>query len=80
MSEHFATASWAVRFPRAKQRFPYLQRRFAPCPIRDKDGFVAYLAQSHHLTLTEAREEADDFLFWESLYAELEHGLEVDVV
>ncbi|MEL0435508.1 hypothetical protein [Phycobacter sp. K97] len=80
MTEHFATASWAVRFPRAKQRFPYLQRRLAPCPVRDKDGFIAYLAQSHHLTLTEAREEADDFLFWESLHAELEVDFEADLI
>ncbi len=71
MSELFASASWAVRFPRAKQRFPYLQRQHAPCPVRDKDGFVAYLASSHHLTLTEAQEEADDFLFCELLHAEL---------
>lgn len=72
MQVYTASPSWAVRFPRAKQRFPYLQRRQAPCPLGDKEGFVAYLAKTHHLTLTEAREEAEDFLYCERLHAELE--------
>jgi hypothetical protein len=40
--------------------------------LDDRDKFVAYLARTHHLTLTEAREEVDDFLYVESLLRELD--------
>ncbi|WP_277620927.1 hypothetical protein [Pseudophaeobacter leonis] len=33
---------------------------------------MAYLTRTHHLTLREAQEEVADFLFTESLHAELE--------
>ncbi|WP_293576303.1 hypothetical protein [Phaeobacter sp.] len=67
-----ARACWFDRMPRIKQRFPHLETRKAPSLIDHKDDFVAYLAQTHHLTLTEAREEVDDFLYTESLHRELE--------
>ncbi|GLO70523.1 hypothetical protein MACH17_20400 [Phaeobacter inhibens] len=70
-----ARASWFDRMPRLKQRFPHLQTRSAPSLFDDKDKFVAYLARTHHLTMTEAREEVDDFLYTESLHRELEHQL-----
>lgn len=66
---------WAAIYPRAKQRFPHLQGNLAPNPGCDREAFVAYLAHTHHLTLREAREEVADFLFTESLHAELEKEL-----
>lgn len=63
---------WDRIYPRAKQRFPHLKSDKVPSLERDRDGFVAYLAQTHNLTLREAREEVDDFLFTESLHAELD--------
>lgn len=67
--------NWVEVLPRAKQRFPQIRSSNAPNPTRDLDAFVAYLARTHHLTLQEAREEVADFLFTESLHAELEHDL-----
>lgn len=66
------TIQWVKGLPRAKRRFPRLRWSLAPDPMHDIDGFVAYLARTHHLTLGETREEMDDFLFTESLRAELE--------
>ncbi|MEP2715684.1 hypothetical protein [Pseudophaeobacter sp.] len=63
---------WEDMYPRAKQRFPHLQPETVPSLEQDRDGFVAYLANTHHLTLREAREEVEDFLFTESLHAELD--------
>lgn len=67
-----AAASWSDRIPRIKQRFPYLKVSKAPSIVEDREKFVAYLARTHHLTLTEAREEVDDFLYIESLLKELD--------
>lgn len=66
---------WEAIYPRAKQRFPHLKRETAPSLERDQEGFVNYLADTHQLTLREAREEVKDFLFIESLHAELEADL-----
>ncbi len=63
---------WEAMYPRAKQRFPHLKRETTPSIERDREGFVSHLANTHHLTLREAREEIEDFLFTESLHAELE--------
>lgn len=62
---------WDQMYLRAKQRFPHLQPG-VPNLERDQQGFVAYLTRTHHLTLREAQEEVADFLFTESLHAELE--------
>lgn len=67
--------NWVEILPRAKQRFPHLRSARAPNPALDLEAFVAYLAHTHHLTLREAREEVADFLFTESLHAELETEL-----
>lgn len=72
MSIPLTSMRWDRMYPRAKQRFPHLRSDKAPSLEQDRDGFVAYLARTHHLTLREAREEVDDFLFTESLHAELE--------
>ncbi|WP_342777310.1 hypothetical protein [Ruegeria sediminis] len=37
---------------------------------QDRKRFEAYLAERHHLTVNEAREEVEDFLFTESLNRE----------
>ncbi|WP_316634580.1 hypothetical protein [Ruegeria intermedia] len=39
----------------------------------DRKRFEAYLAERHHLTMTEAHEEVEDFLFTEGLNRELAH-------
>ncbi|CUH88377.1 hypothetical protein PH5382_02313 [Phaeobacter sp. CECT 5382] len=70
---------WVAIYPRAKQRFPHLRRAQAPNPGCDREAFVAYLALTHHLTLREAREEIDDFLFTESLHAELNAELDKEL-
>lgn len=66
---------WEAVYPRAKQRFPHLKRDTAPSLERDREAFVNYLADTHQLTLREAREEVNDFLFIEGLRAELEAEL-----
>lgn len=58
--------------PRIHSRFPYLRGNLAPSLLQDYDAFVAHLAQTHHLTLTEAREEVEDFLYVEGLMREVE--------
>ncbi|EAQ45060.1 hypothetical protein MED193_04501 [Roseobacter sp. MED193] len=63
---------WKAMYPRAKQRFPHLQRETVLSLEQDWEAFVRYLATSHQLTLQEAHEEVEDFLFTESLHAELE--------
>lgn len=62
---------WDEMYLRAKQRVPHLQPG-VPNLERDQKGFVAYLTRTHDLTLREAQEEVEDFLFTESLHAELE--------
>lgn len=66
-----APLCWETMYPRAKQRFPHLQFETVASLKGDHDGFVNHLAASHQLTLREAREEVEDFLFTESLHAEL---------
>ncbi|MVO14453.1 hypothetical protein [Parasedimentitalea huanghaiensis] len=67
-----ASKDWANCLPRIQNRFPYLQPALAPSLLQDPEAFVVYLAQTHHLTLTEAKEEVDDFLFVEGLLREVE--------
>ncbi|OED47770.1 hypothetical protein [Leisingera sp. S232] len=67
-----AAASWIDRMPRIKQRFPHLKASNAPSILDDRDRFVAYLARTHQLTMTEAKEEVEDFLYVESLLRELD--------
>ena len=66
---------WEAMYPRAKQRFPHLKLERVSNLEGDRDGFVSYLADTHQLTLREAHEEVEDFLFTESLHAELEADL-----
>ncbi len=66
------TLDWAASFPRVKDRFPHLDDTALSFVKHDRTRFEAYLADTHQLTLTEAREEFADFLFVEALNRELD--------
>ncbi len=57
-------------FDRLKTRFPYLDDSAAPVARQGRDRFETYLTETHNLTLTEAKEEIDDFLYLEFLIRE----------
>ncbi|MEY8830775.1 hypothetical protein AB9K34_20575 [Sedimentitalea sp. XS_ASV28] len=63
-------ADWAVWYRRLQNRFPNLDDGAMPFAKIDRGGFEAYLAETHNLSLTEAQEEIEDFLFVESLILE----------
>lgn len=65
------TKDWAVWFKRIQTRFPHLDDSAMPFLKLDRDRFEAYLADTHNLTLREAREELEDFLYIESLAQEM---------
>ncbi|SMO39958.1 hypothetical protein SAMN06265380_101422 [Ruegeria faecimaris] len=58
-------------YARAKRRFPNLRDRDMDAVGRDRAQFEAYLAERHHLTVNEAHEELEDFLFTEALTREV---------
>jgi len=60
--------SWAERI---RDRFPYLEMGPMDRARHDRSAFEAYLARTHNLSLTEAREEIEDFLYIETLAREL---------
>ena len=62
----------AESLPRMQTRFPYLQKKLVPSLLQDREAFIEHLAKTHQLTLTEAREEVEDFLFIEGLLEEVE--------
>lgn len=64
------TTNWAEWTQRIKQRFPNLDDGAMPFAKTNRERFEAYLADTHDLTLSEAREELDDFLFVEQLARE----------
>ena len=65
------TQDWSACYARAKRRFPNLRDQDMPRVGKDRKQFEAYLAERHHLTVNEAHEEVEDFLFTESLNREL---------
>lgn len=65
------TQDWGASYARAKRRFPNLCDNEVAQIRKDRKQFEAYLAERHHLTVNEAREELDDFLFTESLNREV---------
>lgn len=69
LSHHAET--WRDCLPRVQTRFPYVRASRAPSLLDDREAFVKYLARTHHLTLNEAKEEVDDFLYIEGLRREL---------
>ncbi|NIZ60848.1 hypothetical protein DL239_07665 [Sedimentitalea sp. CY04] len=62
----------AESLPRMQNRFPYLQKKMVPSLLQDREAFIKHLATTHQLTLTEAREEVEDFLFIEGLLEEVD--------
>ncbi len=65
------TQDWTSCYARAKRRFPNLRAQDMARVSQDRKQFEAYLAERHHLTITEAHEEVEDFLFTEALNREL---------
>ena len=64
------TKDWDASYARAKRRFPNLLDKDMASVRNDRKRFEAYLAERHHLTVNEAREEVEDFLFTEGLNRE----------
>ncbi|WP_146345413.1 hypothetical protein [Falsiphaeobacter marinintestinus] len=64
------TQNWASAFSRIKTRFPNLDDGSMPFLKQDRDRFEAHLAETHQLSLEEAREEFRDFLYIETLTRE----------
>nr|WP_321252695.1 hypothetical protein [uncultured Ruegeria sp.] len=69
------TQDWNGSLARAKRRFPNLRDQDVAHFRQDRKQFEAYLAERHHLTVNEAREELEDFLFTESLNREFDQTL-----
>ena len=66
------TRNWGDWFKRMQTRFPHLDDSAMPFLKQDRGRFEAYLAQTHDLTIDEAREELEDFLFVEAMQLELD--------
>jgi hypothetical protein len=62
--------NWGEWFGRFKTRFPNLDDSAMPFVKGDRARFEAYVASTHDLTLTEAREELNDFISVEALARE----------
>ncbi len=69
------TQDWSASYARAKRRFPNLRDKDMARLGRDRKQFEAYLAERHHLTVNEAREELEDFLYTEALNREVSCSL-----
>ncbi len=68
------TQDLGATYARAKRRFPNLRDQDMDRVWNNREQFEAYLAERHHLTVNEAREEVEDFLFTERLNHELSHA------
>ena len=66
---------WDAIYSRAKRRFPNLRDQDMVRLSKDRKRFEAYLAERHHLTMNEAHEELEDFLFTEGLNREFSRSL-----
>ncbi|CUJ87978.1 hypothetical protein RUE5091_00627 [Ruegeria denitrificans] len=66
---------WDAMYSRAKRRFPNLRDQDKVRLSKDRKRFEAYLAERHHLTVNEAHEELEDFLFTEGLNREFSRSL-----
>ncbi len=61
-------------WPRLRQRFPYIAEKDARNGFETPDHFLKCVADKQHITISEAREEVADFLYVESLHAELDYS------
>ncbi|MES0861095.1 hypothetical protein ABLN87_01905 [Ruegeria sp. SCPT10] len=68
------TKELGATYARAKRRFPNLRDQDMDSVWNNRERFEAYLAERHHLTVNEAHEEVEDFLFTERLNHELAHA------
>ncbi|CUH41703.1 MULTISPECIES: hypothetical protein [Ruegeria] len=69
------TQDWSAMYTRAKRRFPNLRDQDMVRLSQDRKCFEAYLAERHQLTMNEAHEELEDFLFTEGLNREFSRSL-----
>lgn len=69
------THNWETSYPRIKSRFPKVEESLAAASVLDRTRFVAYLADRHQISLEEAHQEFEDFLFVERLNRELSEGV-----
>lgn len=67
------TQDWATWSHRLQTRFPNLDDAAMPFSKLDRDRFEAYLAGVENLSLTEAHEEIEDFLYLASLMQDSEN-------
>ncbi len=65
------TQNWPLWSRRIRARFPSLDQTAMTERRHDRSAFEAYLAHAHNLSLNEAHEEMDDFLYFEALSREL---------
>ncbi|WP_227362656.1 hypothetical protein [Sedimentitalea arenosa] len=68
------TQDWAYWYRALQERFPNLEESAMPFAKIDRSRFEAYLAQRHNLSLTEAHEEVEDFLYVQGLMRDSEEG------
>ena len=61
------TQNWGLWFSRLKDQFPNLDDGSMPFLKLDRDRFEAHLAQTHDITLNEARDAVEGFLYIETL-------------
>ncbi len=59
--------NWNTHLRALLERFPYADRGALGAAMGEPDSTARVLAQSHDLTLHEAREVLDDFLFVQGL-------------
>lgn len=64
------TQNWSVWFSRFKTQFPNLDEASMPFLKLDRGRFEAHLAETHDMTVHEAREAVDGFLYIETLARE----------
>ena len=65
------TDDWPLWSQRIRNRFPCLEPGAMKRSRHNRAAFEAYLARAHNLSLTEAREEIEDFLYLEALTREV---------
>ena len=61
------TQNWPLWFSRFKAQFPNLDDASMPFLKLDRNRFEAHLAETHDMTLNEAREAVNGFLYIETL-------------
>lgn len=55
--------NWGQRIELIRDRFPHVEESALARRCASKRDVISYLAESHQLTLDEAREELEDWLF-----------------